>query len=122
MRGVSTVIAELTARDPEDIFVSSLTSFELYTGVEKCANPGRERIRVENLLNTLRQIEFDLPAAKYAALIRADLESRGEMIGPYDVLLAGQAISMGFTLVTNNIREFSRINKILLADWRSTES
>lgn len=74
MRGTAAVVAAMSAHDPADLAVSSVTSYELYTGVEKCADPARERSKVEQLLNTLRQIEFDLSAAKEAARIRADLE------------------------------------------------
>ena len=120
MRGTVPVVAAMAAHDPADLAVSSVTSYELYTGVEKCANPARERSKVERFLNALRQLEFDRLAAREAARIRADLESRGEMIGPYDVLLAGQAMSLGLILVTNNTNEFARIPGLTLEDWQAS--
>ena len=93
MRGTASVVAAAAAHDPVDLVVSSVTTYELLTGVEKCANPTRERGKVERFLTTIRQVDFDHSAASAAANIRADLESRGEMIGPYDVLIAGVARS-----------------------------
>jgi tRNA(fMet)-specific endonuclease VapC len=49
--------------------------------------------------------------------IRSDLESKGLVIGPMDMLIAAHAMSLGVTLVTNNIREFSRIPKLSLENW-----
>lgn len=119
MRGATSVIDALTARAPADIAVSSVTCYELYTGIEKCADPIRERTKVEALIGTLNQVVFDLPAAKEAARIRASLELRGQMIGPYDVLIAGQAISAGLTLVTGNTNEFARVPALSLENWRA---
>lgn len=120
MRGTASVIAAISARDPVEVMVSSVTSYELFTGIEKCANPKRERGKVETLLNMLAQLDFDLAAAKESARIRAELESRGETIGPYDVLLAGQALSRGLTLVTGNTGEFRRVAGLALEDWHTT--
>jgi tRNA(fMet)-specific endonuclease VapC len=61
-------------RGSANLAVSSITSYELYTGIEKCVDPAKERGKVELLLNTLDRVDFDLPAAKEAARIRADLE------------------------------------------------
>lgn len=119
MRGSSArTAAAMARRDPADIAVSSVTSYELFTGVEKCADPVRERSKVEQLLNTVRQVDFDLSAAKEAARIRAVLERQGEMIGPYDVLLAGHAVSLSLTLVTSNTNEFARVAGLSWEDWQ----
>jgi tRNA(fMet)-specific endonuclease VapC len=118
MRGTASVITAMAAHDPADLAVSSITSYELHAGVEKCADPARERNKVEQLLNTVQQVEFDLSDARAAARIRADLESRGEMIGPYDVLIAGQAVSLGLILVTDNTNEFARVSGLTLENWQ----
>ena len=117
MRGTASVIAVAAAHDPVDLVVSSVTTYELLTGVEKCADPARERGKVERLLTTIRQVDFDLSAASAAANIRADLESRGEMIGPYDVLIAGVARSQGMVLVTDNLQEFVRVSGLTVENW-----
>jgi len=77
-------------------------------GVAKCANPAKERSKVDLLLSVLSELPFDADAAQEAARIRATLESQGSMTGPYDVLLAGHAIAADLTLVTDNTGEFLR--------------
>lgn len=64
------------------------------------------------------ELQFDADAARAAARIRAVLESQGQMIGPYDVLLAGHAIATGLMLVTDNTAEFARVPGIRLENWR----
>ncbi len=62
-------------------------------------------------------VEFSQAAAVIYGVIRSDLESKGLVIGQMDMLIAAHAISLGVTLVTNNIREFSRIPDLLLENW-----
>ena len=104
---------------PTACVVSTITVYELYTGVEKCADPTLERSKVSRLLATVNELAFDAQAAKEAAHIRAQLESQGQMIGPYDVLLAGHAKAMGLRLVTHNTAEFARVPGLLLEDWQT---
>jgi tRNA(fMet)-specific endonuclease VapC len=118
MRNHASVLARLQSLTPGDCAVSTITSYELFTGVAKCANPKQERGKVELLLNTITEIPFEADAAREAAKVRADLESRGATIGPYDLLLAGQALATGLTLVTHNTPEFSRVFGLNLEDWQ----
>ncbi|HVA44896.1 MAG TPA: PIN domain-containing protein [Pirellulales bacterium] len=90
MKNHPSVVARLSAVAPAACVVSTITVYELYTGIEKCADATHERSKVERLLATVNELAFDSRAAKEAARIRAQLESQGQMIGPYDVLLAGQ--------------------------------
>lgn len=98
--------------------VSTITIYELHTGVEKCGNRAKELAKVDLLLATVSQIAFDALAARQAAGIRASLESQGCIIGPYDVLLAGHALANGLTLVTANTAEFCRVPGISLENWQ----
>ena len=98
--------------------ISTITAYELYTGVEKCADPAREKSKVELLLTTILPLSFDGAAGQAAARVRAALEVVGQPIGPYDTLLAGQAIASGLTLVTSNLREFGRVAGLAVEDWR----
>jgi tRNA(fMet)-specific endonuclease VapC len=82
----------MASLEPDDCAVSTITSYELYTGVEKCASPSKERAKVDLLLKTVAELPFESGAAKEAGRIRALLESQGQSIGPYDLLLAGQAL------------------------------
>jgi tRNA(fMet)-specific endonuclease VapC len=87
------------------------------TGVrhqEKCANPANERAKVNLLLVTVHQLMFDVRAAMEAGRLRALLEAQGQMIGPYDILLAGHALTAGLIFVTGNTGEFSRVPGLIL--------
>lgn len=99
--------------------ISTITAYELFTGVAKCADPPRERAKVEGLLNTVCQLPFDAAAAGEAAWIRAALEATGQTIGPYDLLLAGHALSLRLVLVTNNTAEFARVVGLALENWQA---
>jgi tRNA(fMet)-specific endonuclease VapC len=70
------------------------------------------------LLQTVHELPFDPAAARMAARIRATLESQGQPIGPYDVLLAGHSLELSLTLATSNTREFSRESGLQLVDWQ----
>jgi len=118
MRHHARVVARMQALVPGDCAISTITSYELFTGVAKCANPALERAKVESLLNAVAEIAFDANSAREAARIRAELEARGTTIGPYDLLLAGQAIATGLTLVTHNTIEFARVPGLALEDWQ----
>lgn len=117
MRNVLHVVRRLTTISPDDCGISTITGYELYTGVDKCTDPGREAAKVECFLRSVHAIPFDWAAAQEAARIRADLESRGCPIGPYDVLLAGQATAAGLILVSANRAEFGRVVGLSLEDW-----
>ena len=117
MRGTTSMIDAMAKKNRGDIAVSSITCYELYTGVEKCLDPPRERRKVDTLLGAVQQLFFDWSAAMHAAAIRAALESRGEMIGPYDVLIAGHALSLNLTLVTANTNEFQRVPGLAIENW-----
>jgi tRNA(fMet)-specific endonuclease VapC len=109
----------MAAVPPADCAISTITSYELHTGVEKCAQPARERAKVQLLFNTIQQLPFSAAAAQEAAVIRALLESQGQTIGPYDLLLAGQARSLGLILVTANTGEFSRVPGLAIETWHT---
>lgn len=118
MRNHPLVVARLSATTPAACAVSTITAYELHTGVEKCLKPADERSKVERFLATVHELPFDSLAAVEAARIRALLESQGQMIGPYDILLAGQAIATGLCFVTSNTNEFSRVAGLVLENWQ----
>lgn len=119
LKGHPQVSARAEAVSPADCAVSSVTVFELAAGVRRCAQPERERKKIARLLSVVAVLPFDLKAAEEAARIRHDLEAGGQKIGPYDLLIAGQALSANRTLISNNTREFSRIPGLRLEDWRT---
>ena len=91
--------------------------FELYYGAYRSARVQRNLELLENIL--LPKLEFDSGDAMAAGQIRAILAEAGTPIGPYDVLIAGQALSRGMCLVTRNTREFQRVAGLQVTDWES---
>jgi tRNA(fMet)-specific endonuclease VapC len=119
MRNHPKVLQQLSAVAPGDCAISTVTSYELFTGVEKSANPSKERAKIELLLQTIPEIPFSTDAAREAARVRAVLESQGQPIGPYDTLLAGQALTLSLVLVTANLNEFSRVPGLVFENWQA---
>ena len=119
MRGNPQVVQRLTARSPEDCAVSMVSVFELYAGVFRCKDPEREGGKVATFLEPFHLLPFDWDAAIKTAEIRYPLEKSGMKIGPYDLQLSGQALSLDLTLVTHNSREFKRVNGLRVEDWES---
>ena len=81
MRNEFAVLARLSAASPDECAISTITSYELYTGVEKCADPSREATKVARLLQTVHTLPFDPLAAQRAAQTRAKLEFEGAPSG-----------------------------------------
>jgi tRNA(fMet)-specific endonuclease VapC len=108
---------QLRARG-EETAVSSVVVFELWYGVARskrvAQNARALRLFLETLVNVL---PFTSEDAVAAGEIRASLKKTGSPIGPYDVLIAGQALRMGATLVTANIAEFERVRGLEWQDW-----
>lgn len=98
--------------------VSSVVLFELWYGVEKSdrVHENTERLRIL-LSGELDLVDFDEDDAQTAGRVRAVLEKAGTPIGAYDVLIAGQALRRGLTVVTANTSEFSRVADLSWQDW-----
>ena len=111
------VLLKLEEHEPEDVCISSVTYPESVHGVEKSRSIEKNRAALSLLLSNIEILSFDMAAADEYGKIRADLEKRGEPIGPLDMMIAGHARSVGCTLVTNNIKEFSRISELNIENW-----
>ena len=100
-----------------DIAISAVVSHELFYGAFK----SRRRIQNVAVIDALRFVvlEFDKEDARQAGEIRALLASEGTPIGPYDVLIAGQAVARDMILVTQNTREFERVPGLRFEDWQN---
>jgi tRNA(fMet)-specific endonuclease VapC len=96
--------------------VSSITTAELYYGVKK-KNSQKLKHAVDTFLSPLQVFEFDQSASAIYGDIRSDLESRGLVIGGYDLLIAAHAINLQATLITNNTREFERVVGLPVENW-----
>lgn len=111
------VLARLQELEPSDVCVSSVTYGELVYGVEKSSAVERNRLALTMLLANIDIMPFDDTAADEFGKVRAELEKQGTPIGHYDLMIAGHARSLGYTLVTNNTREFERVDGLRLEDW-----
>ena len=99
-----------------EIGVSSVVAAELAYGVAKSGS-ARNRHALEVMLATLEIVPFDADAIWAYGELRADLERRGTPIGAFDTMIAAHALSLDATLVTNNLREFSRVSGLKLVNW-----
>jgi tRNA(fMet)-specific endonuclease VapC len=97
----------------EEIALSTMTIAELALGVEKSKKQDENRIALMEFLLPFRILDFDQNDAYSYAIIRADLEKKGNM----DLLIGSQALSRGLCLVTNNINEFERIEGLEIENW-----
>ena len=97
--------------------LSTVTLAELQYGVAKSAFPERNQEALDAFTLPLEVIAFDAAAALAYGAIRATLERQGTPIGAMDLLIAAQARSLGITLVTNNPREFGRVEGLQIATW-----
>ncbi len=111
------VIDRLIKHEPEDICISAVTYAELMHGVEKSAAVEKNRAILTQLLSNIEIMDFDDKAAQEYGMIRAKLELQGNPIGPLDTMIAGHARSLGYILVTNNTKEFNRVDNLLVEDW-----
>ncbi|MEB3190416.1 MAG: type II toxin-antitoxin system VapC family toxin [Snowella sp.] len=111
------VLARFQTLALTDIGISSITVAELEYGVCKSQQQEKNRSALMQFLIPLEIVEFDQAAATLYGSIRSDLESRGLVIGAMDMLIAAHALSLGVTLVSNNVREFSRIANLSLENW-----
>lgn len=118
IRGIEAVIKRFQATPRSQLWIPSIVAYEIEYGALKNGSPHRRKI-TEELLAGVAQIPFDADAAGQTARIRIDLENRGMVIGPLDLMIAGTAMSREALLVTNNTKEFSRIQGLRLADWTS---
>jgi tRNA(fMet)-specific endonuclease VapC len=97
--------------------ISSVVLFELLNGAERSGRPAETRTQVERFTARLSVLPFDTEAAAPTANIQANLERRGNLIGPHDLMIAGHARSRGLVVVTGNLREFERVEGLRSEDW-----
>jgi tRNA(fMet)-specific endonuclease VapC len=112
----ASVRKRLSVLDPGDVGVSSITVAELAYGVKKSRSP-RNLAALEGFLLPLEVAPFDLDAAMAYGSIRATLERKGLPIGPLDLQIAAHAIALAVVLVTNNQREFKRVEGLRVENW-----
>lgn len=111
------VIKNFLKHNPDDMCISSITYAELMRGVEKSQAVERNRMALTLFLSALTILPFDYYAAEEYGKVHAELERKGTPIGPMDMLIAGHARAEELVLVTNNTREFFRVENLEVEDW-----
>src|SRR5688572_26624562 len=96
---------------------TTISVAELQFGVARSSNSSRNQQALDLVLTSLSVIPFDHAAAVFYGQIRHLLEKKGAPIGPFDTLIAAHALQLNLTLVTNNVREFSRVPGLRLENW-----
>ena len=113
----SHVIQKFIEQEPDDVCISSITYAELAHGVEKSQAKEKNRLALTIMLSEIQILPFDDLAAQVYGVIKADLQRKGTPIGPLDTLIAAHAKSLDLMLVTNNTKEFERVDGLKLDNW-----
>ena len=109
------LLAQLRRHKPEEIGLPAPVAYELYYGAYKSRHANRNLELLDRI--GLEIVSFDASDARMAGAIRSELEAAGRPIGPYDLLIAGQARARQMVLVTANSREFQRVQGLECEDW-----
>ncbi len=107
----------LCALSPDMVAIPSIVQAELYLGAYKSLSREKTTAIVEAFLTPLTIVPFGPAEARQYARIRSEAEWAGKPIGPNDLLIAATALACGGTLVTHNVREFSRVAGLQIDDW-----
>lgn len=111
------IVEHIKKLKPTEVKLSAISLGELEYGVSKSSDRNKNRMALFLFASGFDIIEFNDYDAEAYGIIRADLERKGKIIGPYDMQIAAQAITRDLILVTNNIKEFSRIPNLKYDNW-----
>ena len=112
-------LLEIFNANADRMCISTITLAELLHGVEKSRQQAKNLHIVEDFISRLSVLDYGKKAASHYGQIRAELEKKGTPIGVNDLHIAAHARSEGLILVTNNIREFERVDGLRLENWAS---
>ena len=116
-RSSQAVLDRLRTVAVTDVCISVISKSELLYGVEVSPRQVQDATALKAFLPHVDVLDFPDEAAPHYAQIRADLKTRGEMIGANDLFIAAHARSLGFILVTNNTAQFGRVKGLTLENW-----
>jgi len=111
------ILARLREASREGVAISAIALAELEFGAARSSQPERAWAALEHFTAPFEILPFGASATRAYGRLRSYLQKRGMPIGPMDMLIAAQAVSLGLTLVTNNLREFSRVPGLRTEDW-----
>ncbi len=113
----ASVVHMITRLEPSQVKLSAVSLAELEYGASKSRRREQNRNALLRFVAAFDIVPFDDRDAEVYGLIRAGLERRGQLIGPYDLQIAAQAITRGLILVTNNVEEFRRVPELRIQNW-----
>ncbi|VAX07227.1 VapC toxin protein [hydrothermal vent metagenome] len=116
-KGMGNVAHEFLATSPKDIAIPAVVLYELEYGIAKSSSPEKRQAQLKEMCSLVEVLPFGNEEARLSALVRAQLEQKGTPIGACDVLIAGTALANQGVLITNNIKEFSRVSKLEIENW-----
>ncbi len=116
-KGMGKVAENFLAKTPSEIAIPSIVIHELEYGIAKSSSPKKREQQLQEMLSLVEILRFGFEEARLSAQVRAQLEKKGQPIGPYDVLIAGTALAHQAVLVTNNTKEFSRVKGLKCDNW-----
>jgi tRNA(fMet)-specific endonuclease VapC len=111
------IVTHLIALNAADVKIAAIVAAEVYYGAQKSQKKDANRKRIKEFFRSFEIVPFDNDASEYYAIIRAEMESRGEVIGANDYLVAATALSRGGKLITNNTKEFSKVPGLVIENW-----
>jgi tRNA(fMet)-specific endonuclease VapC len=111
------VLAKLQSLSVTEVCMSSITYAELFYDAIKSQQSVKNIEKIVVLKSIIPILQFDESAAEQYGRIRANLESRGLIIGSNDLLIAAHALSNNHILVSNNLREFDRVDGLITENW-----
>jgi len=111
------VLDRFRTMKPGDVALSVITYGELLFGIEKKQVGPEPLQRLQELVSLIQIMPLPIEAGRTYGTLRAALEARGEMIGNNDLWIASHALSADLTLVTNNEREFRRVDGLRIENW-----
>ncbi|MEJ8856439.1 type II toxin-antitoxin system VapC family toxin [Variovorax robiniae] len=116
-REVGNVRARMAAQPDSTLHLCTINLFELEYGFAKSSNAAVQRALLGDLTSRLQVLPFDANSAQLAGHAKAHLQKAGTPIGPYDLLIAAIALAHNLTVVTRNVREFSRVPGLRVENW-----
>jgi tRNA(fMet)-specific endonuclease VapC len=117
MRRPTEKVAAKFAANAHSIAISTITLHELVHGADRSRRPEYQHELISDLTARLQILAFDAAASHQSGNIHATLASTGRIIGAYDMLIAGHARSLALIVITNNLREFTRVEGLRCEDW-----
>ena len=111
------ILTKMLSLNPDDIKIPAIVKAELLHGAEKSIKRDENKNKIASFLLPFEIVPFDDESAVYYAKIKAALEQTGMLIGPNDLLIAATSLAKNTILVTNNVKEFSRVAGLSLENW-----